>query len=77
LVAIYRRATASDPAARYATVESLIDDLERFAAGQSVSAYEEHWTERARRMAGRHRIALGLVAAYILMRALIFFLNRS
>jgi serine/threonine-protein kinase len=76
LRAICDRATAVDPAARYPDVASLSRDVERFATGQSVSAYEERWTERARRLASRHRIAITLIAAYLLMRVLIFLLDR-
>ncbi len=76
LRAICEKATALDPASRYPDVASLSDDLQRFAAGHAVSAYDERWTERARRLAGRHRVATTLVCAYLLMRVLIFFLNR-
>ncbi|HXV13389.1 MAG TPA: serine/threonine-protein kinase [Candidatus Krumholzibacteria bacterium] len=76
LRAICDRATAVDPAARYPDVASLSRDVERFATGQAVTAYKEHWTERARRLASRHRIAVTLIAAYLLMRVLIFFLDR-
>ncbi|MCI0452346.1 MAG: serine/threonine protein kinase [Candidatus Latescibacteria bacterium] len=76
LRAICDRATAAEPAARYPDVASLSRDVERFATGQAVSAYEERWTERARRLASRHRVAITLIAAYILMRVLIFLLDR-
>jgi serine/threonine-protein kinase len=76
LRAICTKATALDPAGRYPDAASLSADVQRFADGQSVSAYEEPWPERARRVASKHRIAITLVVAYLVMRALIFLLNR-
>ena len=76
LRAVIDKATAEDPASRYPDVASLSADVNRFLGGQAVTAYEERWTERVRRLAARHRVAITLVLAYLLMRALIFFLNR-
>lgn len=76
LRAICTQATAFDPDARYPDAASLSADVQRFVDGQSVSAYHEPWPERARRVASKHRIAITLVAAYVLMRALIFLVNR-
>ena len=76
LRAICTKATALDPADRYPDAASLSADVQRFVDGQSVSAYEEPWPERARRIASKHRVAITLVVAYLVMRALIFLLNR-
>jgi len=76
LRAIIDRATAEDPGSRYPNASSLADDVARFATGEAVSAYRERWPERARRVAARHRIAIGLVSAYLLMRVLLLLANR-
>jgi len=76
LRAIVARATASDPASRYPDADSLAADVTRFSTGQAVSAYRESWWERGRRLALRHRVAITLVSAYVLMRVLIFLVNR-
>jgi serine/threonine-protein kinase len=76
LRAIIARATADSPEERYAGAQALADEVARFSDGHAVEAYREPWHEKAWRLAGRHRIAITLVAAYILMRILIFFVNR-
>jgi serine/threonine protein kinase/tetratricopeptide (TPR) repeat protein len=62
---IVLKAMAFDPARRYATVDRLIDDIERFLAGQPVLARPDGWTYRARKFAARHRIAVTGIAAAI------------
>ena len=76
LAAIAGRASAPDPLSRYPDVAALAADVQRYLDAQPVDAYKERWYERALRLAGRHRVALGLVTAYVAMRVLIFFLDR-
>lgn len=77
LDAIRRRATAEDPAARYASVAELLDDVRRFQSGHAVSAYRDTPWERAARVAERHRTAILLVAVYVAVRALMLAFARA
>ncbi|MBI1788769.1 MAG: serine/threonine protein kinase [Acidobacteria bacterium] len=76
LEAICRRATAEAPEDRYPAVTQLAADVARYLDGQPVSAYRENLWERAGRLAARHRVALLLVLAYLLMRTVLFFFVR-
>jgi WD40 repeat protein len=58
LDAVCRKAMARDPAARYASALDLAADLERWLAGEPVSAWREPWAVRGRRWLGRHRTLL-------------------
>ena len=71
LAAIIERATAADPAQRYASVAALAADVVRFADGERVAAYREPPWERASRFLRGHRAAVAVVVAYLLMRALL------
>jgi len=71
LLAISRKAAAPDPADRYQTVTALAEDLSRFRAAQAVIAYPENLFDRARRVAWKYRVPLGLVLAYVFMRMLL------
>ncbi|MEO8448210.1 MAG: serine/threonine-protein kinase [Gemmatimonadota bacterium] len=68
LVAIIARATAADPAARYAGVGDLAADVSAYLDGRPVAAYHENLIERIGRFVSRHQVAIGLVVAYLLMR---------
>ena len=69
LEAIARKAASSEPGRRYQSVSRLADDLSRFRAGLAVEAYPENLFRRLRRVAGRYRVAIALILAYVLMRA--------
>ena len=71
LQAIARKACSSEPAERYQDVALLMADVERFLAGDPVSAYQEKPKERMARFVRKHRIALLLVLAYLVMRILV------
>jgi len=71
LTAIRARATAVDPAARYPSAEAFAADLRALLDGNRVTAYREGPLERLGRFAARHRTAILLVAAYLVMRVLI------
>jgi len=76
LAAIVARATAERPGERYGDVPSLAADVARFLDGEPVSAYRERAWERAARFAGRHRVAILLVLAYLVARAAILLVYR-
>jgi serine/threonine protein kinase len=71
LAAIWTRAGAAAPEARYATVAALAADVGRYLAGERVEAHSEGPFERLRRLAVKHRTPLALVAAYLAMRVLL------
>lgn len=77
LEAIRRRAMAEEPEARYPRVEELAADLARYLAGLPVGAHRESLWERTGRFIRRHRVAILLILAYVVMRALLLiFLGR-
>jgi eukaryotic-like serine/threonine-protein kinase len=76
LSAILRRATAEDPGARYRDAGELAIDVLRFLDGEPVSAYRESFLDRVERFTSRNRVVLTLIAAYIVMRVIVFFWMR-
>ena len=77
VLAICAKATAESPKARYAHVSELAADVSLYLDGLPVSAYPENFLERLRRLYKRHEVAILLIVAYLLMRALLLlFLHR-
>ena len=76
LEAIVARATAPDPDGRYPDVAALARDVTRLLDGERVEAHAEGAFERAGRLLMRHRVAVGLVAAYLLTRGLFILFRR-
>jgi serine/threonine protein kinase len=76
LIAIAARALATDPASRYPSVEALAADVARLQDGLPVSAYRETVVERGARLLRRHKTAVSLVFAYLLMRIALLVLRR-
>jgi serine/threonine protein kinase len=74
--AICEKAMAADPTARYQAAGEMTDDIECYLNGAPVLAYSEGLFERAARIYARHRTAIVLVAAYLLMRVLFILLSR-
>ena len=72
LSAIVARAKANDPASRYANADALAEDVFRYLDQEPVSAYRENVAERAGRWLTRHRALVTLMAAYIVMRVIVF-----
>src|SRR5579862_8899920 len=71
VLAISQKAMAEDRANRYASVSDLASDTARYLDGSPVSAYPENVFQKAARWATRYRVAIGLVLAYLLVRALL------
>jgi len=76
LRAICDQAMAADPNARYQSAGEMAADLSRYLSGAPVTAYAEDVFERAARIYSRHRTAVVLVGAYLLMRVLFILLAR-
>lgn len=62
LAAIVDRATAADPAERYASVDAFAADLRRFLRGEAVEARPDSPWQRLLRYVARHRQAAGVAA---------------
>jgi len=71
LLAICAKATAENPNARYTDVSELAADVSRYLDGLPVSAYAENFLERLSRFYNRHQVAILLITAYLIMRALV------
>lgn len=71
LEAICAKAMESNPANRYATVPELSADVSRYLDGLPVSARKEMILDKAGRFYRRHTVAILLITAYLLVRALI------
>ena len=76
LAAIDARATAADPAMRYATVQELAADVGRFVERLPVTAYRESPVEHAVRFARRNHVLLLLLATYLVVKFALYFLFR-
>lgn len=75
LASIITRATSADPAGRYDGPAALAADVRRFADGEAVAAHRESPLEWTARQARTYRTPIGLVAAYLAMRALLLLLG--
>lgn len=75
LAAIAAQARAPEREARYADAGALAADVRRFVAGEAVAALPEGPLERTWRFARKHQVAIGLVLAYVAMRALLVFFH--
>jgi predicted Ser/Thr protein kinase len=76
LRAIVERASAADPASRYADARELAQDILRYLDGEPVTAYREGVFDRAERWLSRNQVLITLLAAYIAMRVIVFFWMR-
>lgn len=76
LAAIVARATDPDRNERYPDVPAFAADVTRLLDGEHVEAHAEGPLERAGRLLKRHRVAVGLVAAYLLTRGLFILFRR-
>lgn len=76
LVAISRMAMSANAADRYADAEALAADIRRFREGSAVGAYRESLWDWLARFGRRHRVAILLVLAYLLLRVVLIFFDR-
>jgi len=76
LRAICQKAMAAKIFARYKSVREMSADIGSFLEGLPVSAYRENIVEKTVRLLRRHRAAVVLVAAYLLMRVLFILFSR-
>jgi eukaryotic-like serine/threonine-protein kinase len=76
LTAICQKATEALPGDRYANVLELATDVARYLDGLPVAAYRENMIERAERLFARHRIAILLIMAYLIMRLFLLLVLR-
>ena len=76
LEAIVLRAIAVEPGARYASAEDLSAEVARFLDGDRVLAHREGLVERVRRVYARYETAILIVAAYLVMRVVVFLYGR-
>jgi serine/threonine protein kinase len=77
LEAICCKATSSDPAQRYQTVQQLALDVSRYLDGLAVAAHRESLLEKSLRFYRRYRFFILLILAYLVMRMLLLiFLKR-
>jgi len=67
LETIVAKALRQDPAARYASAESLAEDLRRYLAGEPVAARPEGAAYRAGKFIRRHRLAVAASAGAALL----------
>jgi serine/threonine protein kinase len=74
LAAIAARASSPQAEARYASVELMLADLRRYHDQLPVLAYRESLGEKAIRFAARNHVLLLLLATYVAVRVLLFFL---
>ena len=77
LRAICERARADDPARRYETVVALAADVANYLDALPVTAHSESLVERLQRLAARHRTAILLVLAYLVMRVALLVFARG
>ena len=71
LESISRRAMAHQAADRYAGALDLAADVARFQAGERVRAHRERWNERFWRVAGKYRVPILVVIAYVVVRVIL------
>ncbi len=76
LEAICAKATESNPANRYASVQDLSADVSRYLDGLPVSARKETVFEKAIRFYRRYTVPILLIAAYLVMRILLLIFSR-
>jgi len=77
LRAIVAKAMSKDPNARYPDATEFLADIGRFEQGLAVEAWSEPLWHRLRRFGSRNAVLLWLLAAYTIVKLLLFFLRHS
>jgi serine/threonine protein kinase len=72
LRAIANKAKAADATRRYPSATDLAADVARYLDGQAIGAYRENILERAGRWTRRNIALVAIVAAYVVMRVIVF-----
>ena len=72
LQAVSRKAMSAQRTGRYASARELADDIVRFLDGAAMEAYRENAFERLARWLHRNRALITVVAAYLIMRIIVF-----
>jgi len=76
LRAIAEKAMSEAKGNRYASAGELAEEVSRFLDGSPVAVYRENPLEKVARWVSRNRALVTIVAAYVLMRAIVFFFVR-
>jgi serine/threonine protein kinase len=71
LASIIDKARAPEAPARYADVVALADDVNRYLDGDRVSANPETILDRAVRFSRKHRAAIAIIVAYLILRTVL------
>ena len=74
LRAVAAKAKSGRPTDRYRNAVEVAADIQRYLDGLPVEAHRENLIERSARIIANNRMAFALIAAYLLMRVLVFFL---
>jgi serine/threonine protein kinase len=73
LAAVAQKAVSAERQLRYQSVSALLADIDHFEQGQAVEAWSEPVWRRVQRFASRNAALLWLLAAYTLVKFLLFF----
>jgi len=76
VAAIAAKAMSADSSSRYESVPAFLADLDRFEQGLAVQAWSEPVWHRLQRLASRNAVLLWLLAAYTLVKFVLFFLRK-
>jgi serine/threonine protein kinase len=76
LEAISRKATNPNREARFDSINGFLADVDRFEQGLAVEAWSEPLWHRLQRFGARNALLLWLIAAYTIVKFLLFFLHR-
>jgi serine/threonine protein kinase len=76
VAAIAEKAISADRRERYDSVSAFLADVDRFEQGLAVEAWSEPVWHRLRRFASRNAVLLWLLAAYTLVKFLLYFLRK-
>lgn len=66
---IVLEALRKQPEERYASVEAMVDDVERHLRGEPIAARAQTFGYRARKFVGRHKLGVAAGAAFVLLLA--------